>query len=548
MKRLLPIIAILILAWAGKAAGAEIVYKDGAGYKTGGFSNCEDASGWTQNDLEAACAAAGASGTLRICDGTYSANGELSANYWDIDEAGLSVIGQSEAGTIIDATGRIRGIRINGVNANLSYLTVKNSTEYGIQVVAGAQDTTVDMSHVTAQDNGLHGVYYYTISSNAFSVVGTVRYCTFTGNGLSGLQFANNDGMIVEYCTAGGNAKTPGERYGIAGEGSTGSYTSGWADQGGGVWSRAWTSTVVGVVDKTNDLVLVDGGDATPSAGQYGLVADALYINTDGNEPNGDTIKVGIKLVENAIIRYCSATDTGDEGDVEGHGFYFDGFSSACTVHNCYTEGNGNIGIGFNMAINPVVYNNVCNQDLDRGIAFLVGSYGITCVNNTVNGNDTDPDSSGIRILASNKDEITLLQNNIVANIGSHGLSAEAGVNDANHGYNLVYSCTGTAWDGLTKDANSLEADPDFTNATGGDFTPQNEDVCNGGVYVNIDTDYHGRFIPSGDYGDANEFKPQIGAIRCEKGYHDINGINSWSSKNPHAGAVVDHRKDKLID
>jgi len=135
MKRLFLAIALLMMAWAGTGvAEAATVYAKGiAGtvYFESGAASCDAVTAAdTAGDLEAALTAAGASGTLNICAGTYTTT-MIDAV---IDAAGL--LATQGAGQTINAVGSVvldgtgvadHVLLVNHANTTINGLTLQNA-------------------------------------------------------------------------------------------------------------------------------------------------------------------------------------------------------------------------------------------------------------------------------------------------------------------------------------------------------------------------------------------------------------------------------------
>jgi parallel beta-helix repeat protein len=134
ITRVLGIITISTLALPGSAFAATLCVNQGG---TGGcFAS-----------ISAAVAAASAGDTIRVAEGTY---------YEDVSVTKpLFLVGAGEHNTIIDATGLVNGIAINGTSdVGVTGFTVENAETAGIWVT-GSSRVTVSGNIIRDNDKGL---------------------------------------------------------------------------------------------------------------------------------------------------------------------------------------------------------------------------------------------------------------------------------------------------------------------------------------------------------------------------------------------------------
>src|SRR5512140_2299193 len=116
---------------------------------------CVDASGkgGCATTISAAVAGAAAGDVIRVASGTYHENVVIGIS--------LSLLGQSPENTVIDATGLLNGINVDGYNhpglahVVVSGFTVRNANAQGI-VVTNASDVTVSNNVVSGNDRSLN--------------------------------------------------------------------------------------------------------------------------------------------------------------------------------------------------------------------------------------------------------------------------------------------------------------------------------------------------------------------------------------------------------
>jgi parallel beta-helix repeat protein len=114
--------------------------------------------GGCKKTIGAAVAAANPNDVIRVDEGTYHEDVVINKS--------LSLLGESPENTIIDATGKLNGINVDGYNNGspldlahviISGFTVRNANAQGI-VVTNASDVTVSNNHVTGNDRSLDTV------------------------------------------------------------------------------------------------------------------------------------------------------------------------------------------------------------------------------------------------------------------------------------------------------------------------------------------------------------------------------------------------------
>lgn len=118
---------------------------------------CVDASGkgGCSTTIGAAVAAAAPNDVIRVASGSYHEDVVIGKP--------LSLLGQSPENTIIDATGLLNGVNVDGFNhpglahVIVSGFTVQNANAQGI-VVTNASDVTISNNHVSGNDQSLDPV------------------------------------------------------------------------------------------------------------------------------------------------------------------------------------------------------------------------------------------------------------------------------------------------------------------------------------------------------------------------------------------------------
>ena len=117
---------------------------------------CVDASGGgCYTTIAAAVTAAAANDVIRVARGTYHENVIIGKP--------LSLLGQSAENTIIDATGLLNGVNVDGFNhfglahIIVSGFTVQNANAQGI-VATNASDVLISNNHLTGNDRSLDPV------------------------------------------------------------------------------------------------------------------------------------------------------------------------------------------------------------------------------------------------------------------------------------------------------------------------------------------------------------------------------------------------------
>ncbi len=137
--RSLAIAVLIVLAGSGARAADLCVDSSGKG-------GCSKTIG-------AAVAAAAPNDVIRVASGTYREDVVIAIP--------LSLLGQGQENTIIDATGLLNGINVDGINSPrlahviVSGFTVQNANAQGI-VVTNATDVTVSNNRVTGNDRSLN--------------------------------------------------------------------------------------------------------------------------------------------------------------------------------------------------------------------------------------------------------------------------------------------------------------------------------------------------------------------------------------------------------
>jgi hypothetical protein len=248
-------LALCLMLATGQAWGAnQVATVQTAGtnvkYKAGTGANCSDASGWTEGStLTAALAAAGASSTLYVCQGTYSgamvaasggldagaanqtvqASGAVTIDFSAIDDhgvkdssfyGGLAIKGYSQSvplvligrtasvqpvfrvynGTIQDAEirGGTRGLQ-SLVNLTANRVTIReiSGTDSAI-LIPGSDESVITLSYIKIIGcTSIGPEIYLTVSSVAPSTVTINNSVSYAGTGATLLMHAGSTAVVT---------------------------------------------------------------------------------------------------------------------------------------------------------------------------------------------------------------------------------------------------------------------------------------------------------------------------------------------------------------
>jgi|GEM_PF-1555590 len=143
----------------------------------------------------------GAGGTVYVADGTYTLSSTLEIN------KALTLDGETEAGTIIDAS----GVSSYGIHTNASNITLRDFTlngnpsggaNYGLKLegVGGVANTGLSVSHVTVKNAGGSGFDLNGISGSTFTDI------TATNNLKNGFALTDGNNVTVTNITTSGSS------------------------------------------------------------------------------------------------------------------------------------------------------------------------------------------------------------------------------------------------------------------------------------------------------------------------------------------------------
>ncbi len=155
------------------------------------------------NSIQAAIDASSNGDSISINDGTYTLTATLNVNKQ------VTIAGQSEAGTIINATGVVGnsyGINVTASNVTLQNFTVQPKGASGAGYPIHASNTPDLLTNLTLAHITINGSYRSAFDIHGVSG-GTLSYLTAKNSSYgNGLSFSGSDAITVDHFTSAGNA------------------------------------------------------------------------------------------------------------------------------------------------------------------------------------------------------------------------------------------------------------------------------------------------------------------------------------------------------
>lgn len=344
---------LALLVMGGQAFAADIIAKPGyrkACTETDCFDHCDDASGWTASDLEAAVVAAGTNGHLCVCNGAYTGIQLDDPNKRIAPIDGITIEGESQSGVILDGDGGEQVVyAVNDDSWTMKNLSVTGATHYGIRILTSVADNCDDITldNLTVYSSGVSGIYY---NGDDVALTGNVvQNCTIYSNGTSGATSHGiniikhpSGGIIIQDCGLYQNGYYPGvttDGRGISvANGSTGiiirdcdiyqnGYTHGCGVEVYGGGATVYQCTIydnqnpmevkgspadVASITAYNNILVGDDGiatgewptDGTASETTVALHNNTIYCSSDGSY--GITLMGPSATIQNNIIDFAS--------------------------------------------------------------------------------------------------------------------------------------------------------------------------------------------------------------------------------------------------
>jgi autotransporter family porin len=423
------------------AADGDTIYVNASG---GNDSN----TGYTPSEAKLSIANAtrtvNNNGNVNIADGTYSGVNNTNINI----AKNMTIIGESQTGTIIDAQNLAQIFNINfGITLNLKEVTLTNGmSQYGGAIYNGGGTLTVDNSTFTNNSAFFFGGAIYNENDGNL----TVDNCTFTNNTaehVDGGAIANSDGTLtVVNCTFTNNTGSTGGaicnenggtltvdnstftnntargRGGAIGnfggtnltiENST--FTNNTASSTGGAIYNWDTMTVTGNTFTNNTAY--DGGaihnyntgtmtvtsntftDNTATNGG-GAIYNARISTVTGNTFTENTASLGGAIYNN-YGSILTLTDCDFTGNIETFNDYFGGAAiynnGTCTVTGSnFTENNASASDGAAIhSFGPLTITGCTFTDNEGGAVIIMGST-LDIISSTFTGNHAIWDGAAI--------------------------------------------------------------------------------------------------------------------------------------------------------
>ncbi|MCA9215240.1 MAG: DUF4347 domain-containing protein, partial [Planctomycetales bacterium] len=436
----------------------------------------------------------------------------VQGNYIGVDVTGNTALGNSND-----------GIRISGGASNNTIGGDRTAGEGNvISGNIGAQSDGIEILDSGTNNNKVFGNYIGT-NADGTAAIGNGRYGVVIYNGVQGTQIGGAG-------TGEGNIISGNTSAGVIVDGNNNASTSGNVIQ----------ANIIGL-NEAGTSAIGNGGDgififANPGATTIGGVGVGNIIA--GNSQHGIDISGGsdITILGNTIG--SGVTGTEDLGNTQSGISVTTGVAASNIIIGGYNAGEGNL-IAFNHqrgiitngtgSGDQILGNTIHSQDLS---GIYSNRSGMLIARNTVYGNSTTAAfdevgignnqtlyhntihgaaGDGIGVEGSN----AIIRNNIITGSAGFGIRLDGG-SISDESYNLITDAvTGPANLGgqanFTVDGTTLNADPQYVNAAGGDFslTEPTSPAINAGVDLGgAQPDMNGS-----DAGLYNNSAPDMGAL-----------------------------------
>lgn len=373
-------------------------------------------------------------------------------------------------------------VRLDGKAwVELENLDVFGATSHGMRLWDGTQ---LKVLSCVTHHNGEAGLTIRGLSAASPAESCLVEDTTAHHNGDVGMVYTrHNHNAAFRRCTGYQNGLNPAAQF-SGNIKAVGGNTLIW-----GIVMEHCESYLAGVDD--------DGNYVAHSTGGKGLWLDTVVDNGGANP---------------CIMRYNHSHDEGRDG------LFLENSTGALMYYNT-THGNRRYGMRLTcsdsnyIVQNSALYNNVSYGNGDSGI-FVAGWYNFnqfdTIKNNRVHNNISAGNSNeAMQVMNGADNANTPGEGRGSGNVYSHNCFGpeEANFIEWNSGFHYA---TYDAWETAYQPTNSVEADPLFTDAAGGDFTLQDGSPCLGaGLDVGLTQDFAGNPVSA---------PPDVGAHQLSSG------------------------------
>lgn len=488
--------------------------------------------------------------TIHVKAGTYTETEQ------SVLAVGVSIVGQGDT-TIINSTfnsastGSIRlasaaGTPVDG-NQSISYIKLTGSNLTARIGIIVAYRNNVSIHHITLEDFNHNGIYFYEKHDYWAPLTypqmtgNSVRYCTITNNGASGIvgvtggniRAVATDGLLIEYNTIDQTDRAEGSngnciigvwnkrlkiRYNTMTKldynaSAFNFFIETWNNMGdydindntfyglatvapGGVFNAPAVDCTYGIKIYNNEFL----NDANAERTHNAIESTRVAIVIEGN------LWEDVYIYNNLIQRYGWGIEISTPTSKSGGTFEEDWVLSNINIYYNIIE---NVGYTDFNYTHGIIWVNETNND-----GYTHETDGLYIYNNVITGM-TGTTYSGVQINANGVLDNVAICNNITYNMDSYGVRLEAHASDSLNmtncdvTYNDFYgSGTSVYVEAAIVQTNfdittgNITTDPTFVG--GGDYHLQAGSPCiNAGIDVGLTTDYDGQAVDD---------PPEIGA------------------------------------
>lgn len=311
---------VLVVAGFNTVSAADVIYVNG----TSG-SDANDGTSWATAKLSIgnATGTVNSNGLVNVADGTYTGSDNRNITI----DSDMTIIGQSQTGTIINAQGLSRIFTVNnGINLNIQNLTLNNgnatgsgnATHGGAIYNNGGTVSVVD-STFTGNTAAQGGAIYN--NGGALTVTGS----TFTGNtiasGFGGAILIWSGTLNVTDSNFTNNTVVSGEGGAINIQGGTVTVT-------GSTFTGNTASATGGAIVDYGTLTLTDSTFTNNTAVQGGAILSPGTLTVNNSTFTGNNGGIGGAITSVGSLNVTGSTFMGNTATIQGGAIYKIGTNS----------------------------------------------------------------------------------------------------------------------------------------------------------------------------------------------------------------------------